>query len=182
MRHGIQGEAAGMFMNGDAIVTMLKVMAILLAMGVFLVFAHGIWIARLARAPDLLVRSTAGRIPLVCLAALMPLVSYYIVGTARRFASARHDGPWHLVTIVPLALFVVLGIAVAIGAALAGRLSTTNPGIVQAVSVGLIWIGLWILVLYMIVRVFSSATLPRSIVVTLSLMVKTIGFLAIPFE
>lgn len=171
-----------MFLNADGIVVTLKIMTILVATGVYLVLAHGIWIARLARAPDLPVRSPAGRIALVCLAALLPLVSYYVIGTVRRFANARRDGPWHLVPVVPLALFAAFGIAVAIGEALAGGLSSTDPGAVQAVSVALIWIGLWVLALYMIVRVFLSTTLPRSIAVTLVLVALTIGFMAIPFE
>lgn len=171
-----------MFINADAIVPMLKILAILITTGVFLAFAHGIWIARLARASDLPTHSMAGRIALVCLAALTPMVSYYVVGAARRIASARRDGLPSLIPVVPLVLFVVLSIAVATSAALSNGTPKTDCDLCRVILSRLIWTGLWGLVIYMIVRVFSNASLPRSIAVTLAVMALTAGIMAQPFQ
>lgn len=171
-----------MFFNAEHFGTMLKVLALLLAVVVYLLAVHAIWIRRLARSLQGRIPSNGIRAGILALATLTPLLSYYVVGSVRRIRGTGPGKRWGLVPVGLIVAFAGLWLLPGVlGVAVAGR---TSDGRLEPLRIGLNWVlfaGSWFLIIFMIVRVFSSLPTFRSVAIVVAVTSVSIAFLIAPY-
>lgn len=161
---------------------MLKIFGLLLAVVIYLLAAHAIWVWRLARSLQGRIHSNGVRIAMVALTTVTPLLFYYSIGTARRIGETGPGKRRGLVPAAPVGAFAALWLLSSVfDIAIQERAS---DGRLKPWRIGFNWMllaGSWSLAVFMIVRVLTSMPTLRAVAIVVAITSVSLALLIAPY-